>query len=99
MPHWLIISKFDVRLSNSFQDIGQNWTMKYRSQRSTIIMVLNTVSHWFIIWKYDIQLSVKLPEKSPEDQAARQDPGHRSPEENRDAKRAYSFEACAAQVD
>ena len=34
----------------------------------------------------DLTISLKLPEKTPKDQVARQDPGYRSPEEGVDAK-------------
>ena len=41
-----------------------------------------------------------MPEKTPKDQVARQDPKYRSPEEDRDAKRAYtrSFEVGTAKI-
>ena len=45
----------------------------------------------------NLSFPLKLPEKTPENQMARQDPGCRSPEESRDAKCAYSIEACAAE--
>ena len=42
---------------------------------------------------------LKLPEKTPEDEVARQYPGHRSPEKRTDAKREHSVEAWAAAMD
>ena len=42
---------------------------------------------------------LKLPEKNPKNQVARYNPGCRSIEESRDAKRVYSFEAYPAEMD
>ena len=41
----------------------------------------------------------KLPEETPENQVAKQDPRYRGPEEGKDAKRTYSIEACTAKMD
>ena len=41
----------------------------------------------------------KLPEETPENQVARQDPRYRGPEEGKDAKCTYSIEACTAKMD
>ena len=42
---------------------------------------------------------LKLPEETPENQVARQDPRYRGPEKGKDAKRTYSIEACTAKID
>ena len=53
--YWLIIPKYDVRISNSLQDIRQNhWTLKYRSQWPTFILRSKVVSYWLIILKNDV---------------------------------------------
>ena len=58
MSHGLIISKYDVDTSNGFQVIRQNqWTVKYRSQRPTLILKSNVGSHGLIIPKYDVHTS------------------------------------------
>ena len=41
----------------------------------------------------------KLPEETPENHVARQDPRYRGPEEGKDAQRTYSIEACTAKMD
>ena len=40
-----------------------------------------------------------MPEKTPENQVARQDPRYRGPEEGKYAKRIYLIEACTAKMD
>ena len=40
-----------------------------------------------------------MPEETPENQVARQDPRYRGPEEGKDAKLTYSIEACTAKMD
>ena len=40
----------------------------------------------------------KLPEETPENQVARQDPRYRGPEEGKYAKRTHSIEACTAKM-
>ena len=56
--YWPIIPKYDVRMSNCFQDIMQNdWTMKYWSQWPTFIFRSNIGSYWRIILKYDVHTS------------------------------------------
>ena len=42
---------------------------------------------------------LKLPEETPENQVARQDPRYRGPEKGKAAKRTYSIEACTAKID
>ena len=52
-----------------------------------------------LIFALFLLLPPKLPEETPENQVARQDPRYRSPEEGKDAKRTYSIEACTAKMD
>ena len=40
-----------------------------------------------------------MPEETPKNQVARQDPRYRGPEEDKDAKRTYSIETCTAKMD
>ena len=55
--HWLIITKYNVKTSNSLQDIRQNhWTMKYRSQWPINILRSDIGSYWLIVQEYDVQL-------------------------------------------
>ena len=49
--------------------------------------------------RYGLNLNLKLPEETPENQVARQDPRYRGPEEGKYAKRTYSIEACTAKMD
>ena len=59
--HWLIITKYDFNISNSLQDTRQNqWTIKYRSQWPTNILMSNNRLYWHIIPKYDVHPSICL---------------------------------------
>ena len=53
-PYWLIIQKYYVYTSNTFQAFRQNhWTMKYRSLWPTFILRWNFRSYWlFKIYVY-----------------------------------------------
>ena len=65
-------------------------------------VVLPTLLYACETWTvYQRPFPPKLPEETPENQVARQDPRHRGPEEGKDAKRTYSYsiEANTAKLD
>ena len=65
---------------------------------SGLTQSLKSAKLWYCQPSY-MHVRPKLPEKTPKDQVTRQDPGYRSPEEGRNAKHAYSSEACRSKMD
>ena len=64
--YWPIIPKYDAHTSNSLQDVTQNhWTMKYRSQWTTLYLRSNIGSYWFIIPNKDVHTSNNLQDIRP----------------------------------